>query len=154
MDAILSGCIPVFLFDESNLETLLPLHFRWWRHASIALTQHQRRGLADGSFDLEAFLKGVNASGAAARMQRAIATHAHQLVYSVDGSALADGAVTRTMNGLLRQVEALLAPRRGEAEEDRERHRRGGEFLTPRQEEDRPTDREVLEAWWAESRSR
>ena len=53
------------------------------------------------------------------------------------------------MNGLLHQVEALLQPKRSDDEEDRERRRRG-DFLTARHH-DRPTDKAVLEAWWAES---
>ena len=146
MDAILSGCIPVFLFEESNLEHMLPLHFRWWRHASVALNKQQREGLAKGTFDLEAFLVGVNASGAAAKMQRAIAKHAHQLVYSIDGTPFPDGAVERTMSGLKRQVEASLEPPGSDEAEERERKRRG-DFLTARLP-DKPTDKEGLEAWW------
>ena len=99
---------------------------------------------------LHAFLVGINASGAAAKMQRAIARHAHQLVYSVDGTTLPDGAVARTMSGLKRQVEASLEPPRPEEEEERERNRRG-DFLTARIA-DRPTDKDGLEAWWSQGR--
>ena len=55
--------------------------------------------------DLMAALAHLNASGEAARMQVAIASHAHQLVYGIEhGHYRDDDAVGSTLRGMLDRV--------------------------------------------------
>ena len=151
MDAILSGCVPIFFFERPEFESYLPLHFGWREHASVNLEPSRaermlalhtsggcgsrgggggdrgsgggggaggggkgRGGGGEGSggggggggdderevdeegpeggcgrqgggssYSFVHFARALNASGQAASMQRAIAQHAHQLVYSL-----------------------------------------------------------------------
>ena len=123
LDGLLSGCIPIFFFpaaregaaaagaadgSPSLFDSLLPLHFRWRHHASVAL---EPAAVTSGEVELVPLARRLNASGRAARMQRAIAEHAHQLVWSLGDEPVADDAVETLLKGLERHVlgEADLA---------------------------------------------
>ena len=118
VQALLSGCIPVFfshywsdIFVDGSRGTVwdnyLPLHFRWRDKVAVVWN----RSLGDGtsaeaieSADaLVRHLQHLNASGEARRMQLAIARHARQLVYGLDGFYEGDAVDT-----LVQQLDYLL----------------------------------------------
>jgi hypothetical protein len=91
IDAILSGCIPVLVFPRQVYDSFLSYHFRWREHASVHIEPDD---ILQGRVDLREKLVGLNASGAARSMQRAIARHARSLVYSIDGAMPGDAVDT------------------------------------------------------------
>lgn len=76
MDALLSGCIPIFFKQPHiNYEDFLPLHFHWKRNASIIIDEHQLN---------RAFLTNLYKQSNHRQFQESIANNAHNLVYAFD----------------------------------------------------------------------
>ena len=77
-DSLLAGCIPVFIMSASEFGAFLPRPFFDRRHnMSVRIDPSELP-----TVDLHARLAEINRSGRALRMRRAIARHAHRLVYS------------------------------------------------------------------------
>ena len=93
MDALLSGCIPVFFWDQLTHDQFLPWHFGWRELASVRL---EPTVLDDRAQRAEAArrLVQLNASGSTGAMREAIAQHAHSLVYSLEGVLPGDAVHT------------------------------------------------------------
>ena len=96
-DSLLAGCIPVFIMSASEFGAFLPRPFFDRRHnMSVRIDPSELP-----TVDLHARLAEINRSGRALRMRRAIARHAHRLVYSLDAGYRGDASDAF--------VEALLA---------------------------------------------
>ena len=116
IDALLSGCIPVFFVKGAKeaqqrnvvrlpiFDAMLPLHFWWKRFASVLLDPDE---VLQGKLDLTAHLHALRRSGRVARMQEAIARHGHLLMYSLDGK------YPDATHALLRGLRDLLKPGQG-----------------------------------------
>ena len=111
VQALLSGCIPVFFnhyWGKGTFDNYLPLHFRWRKQASVLWEEELTPRAVEGA-DLVRHLQALHSSGETLRMQQAIATHAHQLVYSLDGYYAGDATDT-----LIRGLHQLLTPRKAQ----------------------------------------
>ena len=107
-DSFLAGCIPVLFMSARDFSAFLPYPFLERRHnMSVRIDPSEM-----ASLDLHAHLRELNHTGRALRMRRAIARHAHRLVYSLDAGYRGDAADAF--------VEALLA--RAEAAEAADRY--------------------------------
>lgn len=108
IDAILSGCIPVLFFSKETYDQFLPLHFGWKDHASVRVDfEAAMSGTYSLERELSAQLAGLNRSGAARPMQRAIARHGRSLVYGLDGGHYPGDAVSTLVSHL---AAGLAAP--------------------------------------------
>lgn len=80
LDSLLSGCIPVFFYNDAEFRNLWPFHFGGWgANASVRVPLE---GALDGTVDVIQLLQSIPPSRVR-QMQQTIATHGHRLVYGI-----------------------------------------------------------------------
>ena len=84
IDSLLSGCIPVFFYDDNEFDTLWPFHFGglhgWGANASVRLPMDAALNRAD--YDVVQLLRRIPEARVNA-MRETIALNAHRLVYGI-----------------------------------------------------------------------